>query len=423
MSDVRRDAYRVKAEATLDEWGARLKQVEAKARKSSADAAVGLDKAADDLREKIDELRARLDEAGDDTGDDMDDSSRRSRAHGMRSKPAWTRRSSDHVPDDSEQHTPDLHLSRSLEKPSLLEQVQGAETEFLAGKRQHSDNVESAVRFFLEFLRGFEFLSIEEPTVTVFGSARFPDGHRYYELAREMGERSREAGFAVMTGAGPGIMEAANRGAKDEGGLSIGANIHLPTEQHANPYVDKLIDFEHFFVRKVMLVKYSCAFVIMPGGFGTLDELFETLTLIQTGKMVDFPVVALGCEFWEPAHRLLPGEACGGGHDRRGGHRPDLRHGLGRRRRPLHPRASPHVQPQVRRSRMTACTSTPAHARQSARVAARGSIGVALPGRQAHPSCAGEARRLLREASAHRGAQEARRLCVAVAVGAPEGCA
>jgi uncharacterized protein (TIGR00730 family) len=195
---------------------------------------------------------------------------------------------------------PDLHLSRSLEKPSLLEQVQGAETEFLAGKRQHADNVESAVRFFLEFLRGFEFLSIEEPTVTVFGSARFPDGHRYYELARELGGALARAGFAVMTGAGPGIMEAANRGAKEAGGLSIGANIHLPTEQHANPYVDKLIDFEHFFVRKVMLVKYSCAFVIMPGGFGTLDELFETLTLMQTGKMVDFPIVALGTEFWSP---------------------------------------------------------------------------------------------------------------------------
>ena len=194
----------------------------------------------------------------------------------------------------------DLRLSASLERPSLLEQVQGAETEFLAGKRQHADNVESAVRFFLEFLRGFEFLSIEEPTVTVFGSARFPDGHRYYELAREMGRALARKGFAVMTGAGPGIMEAANRGAKDEGGLSIGANIRLPSEQQANPYVDRVIEFEHFFVRKVMLVKYSCAFVVMPGGFGTLDELFETVTLIQTGKMVDFPIVALGREFWEP---------------------------------------------------------------------------------------------------------------------------
>ncbi len=195
---------------------------------------------------------------------------------------------------------PDLHLSKALEKPSLLEQVKGTEVEFLRGKQQHSENVESAVRYFLEFLRGFEFLSIEEPTVTVFGSARFPEGHQYYELARELGAALANAGFAVMTGAGPGVMEAANRGAKEAGGLSIGANIHLPQEQKPNPYVDRLIDFEHFFVRKVMLVKYSCGFVIMPGGYGTLDELFETLTLMQTGKIEGFPLVALGCEFWEP---------------------------------------------------------------------------------------------------------------------------
>lgn len=194
----------------------------------------------------------------------------------------------------------DLHLSKALEKPSLLEQVQGAESEFLKGKRKPSDNVESAVRYFLEFLRGFEFLSIAEPTVTVFGSARFGAGHPYYELARSLGSALATDGFAVMTGAGPGIMEAANRGAKEAGGLSIGANIHLPHEQKANAYVDQFIEFEHFFVRKVMLVKYSCAFVIMPGGYGTLDELFETLTLMQTGKIQDFPLVALGCEFWEP---------------------------------------------------------------------------------------------------------------------------
>jgi len=202
--------------------------------------------------------------------------------------------------DDRESSRLDLHLSRALEKPSLLEQVKGTEAEFLRGKRRHSDNVESAVRYFLEFLRGFEFLSIEEPTVTVFGSARFPEDHRYYELARKLGAALAEAGFAVMTGAGPGVMEAANRGAHEAGGLSIGANIHLPQEQHANPYVDRLIEFEHFFVRKVMLVKYSCAFVIMPGGYGTLDELFETLTLMQTGKIEGFPVVALGSEFWQP---------------------------------------------------------------------------------------------------------------------------
>ncbi|MDY0086943.1 MAG: TIGR00730 family Rossman fold protein [Coriobacteriia bacterium] len=196
--------------------------------------------------------------------------------------------------------SPEPSSEKSPQPASLLEQVYGVEAEFLAGKRQHSDNVESAVRVFLEFLRGFEFLSIEEPTVTVFGSARFSEGHRYYELAREMGRELARNGYAVMTGAGPGIMEAANRGAQEEGGLSIGANIHLPAEQHANPYVDRVIEFEHFFVRKVMLLKYSCAFVVMPGGFGTLDELFETLTLIQTGKMVDFAIVALGWDFWMP---------------------------------------------------------------------------------------------------------------------------
>ena len=144
-------------------------------------------------------------------------------------------------------------------RPSLLDQVKGAEAEFLAGRRRHSDNVESAVRIFLEFLRGFEFLSIEEPCVTVFGSARFEEGHQYYELARSAGAALAREGYAVMTGGGPGVMEAANRGAQEGGGLSLGANIHLPKEQHPNPYIDRFIEFEHFFVRKVMMVKYSCA--------------------------------------------------------------------------------------------------------------------------------------------------------------------
>jgi uncharacterized protein (TIGR00730 family) len=183
---------------------------------------------------------------------------------------------------------------------SFLEQVEGAEGEFLAGGRNHAENVESAVRIFLEFLRGFEFLSIDRPTVTVFGSARFAEDHPSYELARELGGALANEGFAVMTGGGPGIMEAANRGAREAGGLSLGANIHLPHEQKPNPYLDRVMTFEHFFVRKVMMVKYSCAFVIMPGGFGTLDELFEALTLIQTGKIDGFPVVALGSEFWGP---------------------------------------------------------------------------------------------------------------------------
>ncbi len=183
---------------------------------------------------------------------------------------------------------------------SLLEQVLGAEAEFLAGGHGHEENTLSAVRIFLEFLRGFEFLNVAQPTVTVFGSARFTEGHPYYELAREVGRALARAGYTVMTGGGPGIMEAANRGAKEAGGLSLGANIHLPHEQKPNPYLDRVMTFEHFFVRKVMMVKYSTAFIIMPGGFGTLDELFEAVTLIQTGKIEAFPLVVMGTEFWAP---------------------------------------------------------------------------------------------------------------------------
>jgi len=189
--------------------------------------------------------------------------------------------------------------------PSLLEQVVGAEAEFLAGGHGHAENTESAVRIFLEFLRGFQFLNIDQPMVTVFGSARFQEGHPHYELSRQMGRSLAEAGYAVMTGGGPGVMEAANRGAREAGGLSIGANIHLPLEQWPNPYLDRVMTFEHFFVRKVMMVKYSKAFVIMPGGFGTIDELFEAITLMQTGKMEPFPVVLMGTEFWKPMMDFL----------------------------------------------------------------------------------------------------------------------
>jgi len=183
---------------------------------------------------------------------------------------------------------------------SLLEMVRGAEADFLAGKRGRYGDVEGAVRIFLEILRGFEFMQVDRPCVTIFGSARFREGHKYYEQAREMGRALGEAGFCVMTGGGPGIMEAANRGCKEAGGLSIGANIHLPNEQRPNPYIDRFMEFEHFFVRKVIMVKYSSAFVVCPGGFGTLDEIFETLVLMQTDKIDDFPVVALGADFWAP---------------------------------------------------------------------------------------------------------------------------
>jgi len=189
----------------------------------------------------------------------------------------------------------------------LLAQVKDAEKHFLAGRRTREADLESAVRLFLEFLRGFQELDFAGPCVTVFGSARFAAGHPYYELARAAGRHLAESGYAVMTGGGPGIMEAANRGAREGGGLSLGCNISLPREQQPNPYLDRFVQFEHFFVRKVMLVKYSCAFIVMPGGFGTLDEAFEVVTLIQTRKLESFPVVALGGAFWEHLGEFIQG--------------------------------------------------------------------------------------------------------------------
>lgn len=155
-----------------------------------------------------------------------------------------------------------------------------------------------ALRILGEFVEGFDELSDLHSAVTVFGSARVREGDRWYLAARETARRLGEAGFAVITGGGPGVMEAANRGARDAGTLSIGLNIELPHEQHINPYVDREINFRYFFVRKTMFVKYSRAFVVFPGGFGTLDELFESLTLIQTGKVEHFKVVLMSREYW-----------------------------------------------------------------------------------------------------------------------------
>ena len=174
------------------------------------------------------------------------------------------------------------------------------ERRFLEGPRRRVEELARAVRIFMEFIRGFRALHFVGPCVTVFGSARFREDHRYYAVARDMGGRIARLGFTVMTGGGPGIMEAANRGAKEAGGYSIGCNIVLPMEQKPNPYLDKFIEFKYFFIRKVMLVKYSYAFVVLPGGFGTLDELFEALTLIQTQKIQSFPVVLMGVDYWEP---------------------------------------------------------------------------------------------------------------------------
>ena len=179
------------------------------------------------------------------------------------------------------------------------------ERNFLDGPHLRRQELRRLVRIFFEFLKGFRSLHFLDPCVTVFGSARFSEGHRYYELARTVAGRLAEEGFTVMTGGGPGIMEAANRGAREAGGPSIGVNIELPHEQDPNPYLDYFLEFRYFFVRKVMLVKYSSAFIVMPGGFGTLDEIFETATLIQTGKMAGFPLVLMGTDYWQPVLQFL----------------------------------------------------------------------------------------------------------------------
>jgi uncharacterized protein (TIGR00730 family) len=155
------------------------------------------------------------------------------------------------------------------------------------------------LRIVSEFVEGFDALATIPPAVSVFGSARISQDDPMYAAAREVGAELARAGLAVITGGGPGAMEAANRGCKEAGGLSIGCNIELPFEQAMNPYVDLGIDFRYFFVRKMMFVKYAEAFVVFPGGFGTLDELFESLTLIQTGKVQHFPVVLYGSHYWK----------------------------------------------------------------------------------------------------------------------------
>jgi uncharacterized protein (TIGR00730 family) len=171
------------------------------------------------------------------------------------------------------------------------------ETQFLDGPRSRWKEFLFLVKVFREFFYGFRKLHFIGPCVTVFGSARFKEDHPFYKLSRQIGQEVAKLGFTVITGGGPGIMEAANRGAKDVGGRSIGCNIILPKEQHPNKYLDKWVDFDLFFVRKTLLSKYSYAFVVMPGGYGTLDEFFEALTLIQTGKFKRFPVVLMGTTY------------------------------------------------------------------------------------------------------------------------------
>lgn len=172
-----------------------------------------------------------------------------------------------------------------------------SEIRFLEGPHSRWEELTLVIRIFIEFIKGFRVLHFVGPCVTVFGSARFHEGHPYYEMTRQLSAHIASLGFTIMTGGGPGLMEAANRGAKEVGGRSVGCNIVLPMEQQPNPYLDKWVSIRYFFVRKVLLVKYSYAFVVMPGGFGTLDEFFESITLIQTKKISEFPIIIFGKEY------------------------------------------------------------------------------------------------------------------------------
>lgn len=178
--------------------------------------------------------------------------------------------------------------------------IPAKESVYLDGPKPRVNEFFFAVDIFLQFIKGFRTLHFVGPCITVFGSARFKEGDRYYEAAREFGKRIAELGFTTMTGGGPGIMEAANRGAFENEGVSVGCNIKLPFEQQPNPYMQKWITFDYFFIRKVLLLKYSYAFIIMPGGFGTMDEFFEAITLVQTKTITNFPIVLFGKDFFQP---------------------------------------------------------------------------------------------------------------------------
>ncbi len=169
---------------------------------------------------------------------------------------------------------------------------------FLSGSTSRWQELKNVLQIAGEFIKGFRKLHFVGPCITVFGSARTKESNPYYQAAVSFGVEIAKMGFTTMTGGGPGIMEAANRGAQEGGGKSVGCNIELPMEQFPNPYLDLTIDFKQFYVRKVLLLKYSYAFVVLPGGYGTLDELFETITLIQTKKTARFPIVLFGQSYW-----------------------------------------------------------------------------------------------------------------------------
>ena len=189
---------------------------------------------------------------------------------------------------------------KGSEKLNTERVIPSKEPVYLEGPKSRTYELLFAIRVFRQFIKGFRTLHFVGPCITVFGSARFTEGSLYYSKARDFGKRIAGMGFTTMTGGGPGIMEAANRGAFENGGMSVGCNIRLPFEQKPNPYVQKSITFEHFFVRKALLAKYSYAFIIMPGGFGTMDEFFEILTLVQTKTITNFPIVLFGKDYYRP---------------------------------------------------------------------------------------------------------------------------
>ena len=191
------------------------------------------------------------------------------------------------------------------DRPATIGRGEKTDRVLLEGPHSRRKELSLVLRTVRDFIAGFRALHFVGPCVTVFGSARYDESHPYYRLAREVGRGLARVGFTVMTGGGPGLMEAANRGAREAGGGSVGCNIVLPQEQAANPYLDRSVTCRYFFVRKVLLFKYSYAFVALPGGLGTLDELLEALTLIQTGKIANFPVVLLGTDYWRPLQSLL----------------------------------------------------------------------------------------------------------------------
>ncbi|MEJ7766605.1 MAG: TIGR00730 family Rossman fold protein [Chitinophagaceae bacterium] len=194
-----------------------------------------------------------------------------------------------------------LYLSCLLMYMPVTERIIPAkQSVYLDGPKSRTYELAFAVRVFRQLIRGFRTLFFIGPCITVFGSARYNEDHRYYIAAREFGKRIAGMGFTTMTGGGPGIMEAANRGAFENEGYSVGCNIRLPFEQKTNPYLNKSVIFEHFFVRKLLLTKYSYAFIIMPGGFGTMDEFFQTITLIQTKTLIRFPIVLYGKAYFQP---------------------------------------------------------------------------------------------------------------------------